>query len=58
MRRRGMTFDGAADVASIDSLITGCYSASIARFRQVLMAEKLGVDVPATPALSAAVSGE
>ena len=48
-RRRGMTFDGAADVASIDRQITHGYSAAIARFRQVLMAQRLGVDAPATP---------
>jgi len=48
-RRRGMTFDGAADVASIDRQINHGYSAGIARFRQVLMAQRLGVDVPTTP---------
>jgi hypothetical protein len=53
-RRRGMTFDGAADVASIDRQITHGYSSAIARFRQVLMAQRLGVDVPTTP--SAATS--
>jgi hypothetical protein len=45
-RRRGMTFDGAVDVASIDRQIAGGYSKSIALFRQTLMAQRLGVDVP------------
>ncbi len=54
-RRRGMTFDGAADVASIDRQVAKGYSAGIARFRQVLMAQKLGLDVPATPAAATAL---
>jgi hypothetical protein len=48
-RRRGMTFDGAVDIASIDRQIAHGYSQAIARFRQVLMAQRLGVDVPTTP---------
>lgn len=48
-RRRGMTFDGAADVVSVDRRIMRGYSAGIARFRQVLMAQRLGVSVPASP---------
>src|SRR5258707_1017575 len=43
-----MTFDGAVDVASIDRQIAKGYSASIAKFRQTLMAQRLGVEVPAT----------
>jgi hypothetical protein len=49
LRRRGMTFDGAVDVASIDRQIAKGYSSAIARFRQVLMAQRLGVDVPTSP---------
>lgn len=48
-RRRGMTFDGAADVVSVDRQIAKGYSAAVARFRQVLMAQRLGVDVPTSP---------
>jgi hypothetical protein len=48
-RRRGMTFDGAVDVASIDRQIAKGYSSAIARFRQVVMAQRLGVTVPTTP---------
>ncbi len=48
-RRRGMTFDGAADIASIDRQLAGGYSAQIARFRQLVMAERLGVTVPSGP---------
>ena len=55
LRRRGMTFDGAADVASIDRVVTRGYSTAITRFRQVLMAEKLGVDVPAAAAVATAL---
>ena len=54
-RRRGMTFDGAVDVASIDRQMAGSYSLGIARFRQQLMAAKLGVDVPATPLTASAL---
>lgn len=50
IRRRGMTFDGSVDVASIDRTITNGYSAAIRQFRQRLMAHKLGVAVPAAPA--------
>jgi hypothetical protein len=50
LRRRGMTFDGAADVVSIDRRLNGRgTSAGIASFRQELMASKLGVPVPAGP---------
>ena len=51
VRRRGMTFDGAADVVSIDRAFgPRGTSAGIARFRQELMASKLGVMIPAGPA--------
>jgi hypothetical protein len=55
LRRRGMTFDGGVDVVSLDRAIARGYSASIARFRQTLMAEKLGVDVPSTVAAATAL---
>ncbi|MCK9516117.1 MAG: hypothetical protein WCY26_06190 [Thiohalobacteraceae bacterium] len=56
MRRRGMTFDGGADVVSIDrSFGARGTSAGIARFRQELMAAKLGVNVPAGPGNSTAL---
>ncbi len=54
-RRRGMTFDGAADIASIDRQIAKGYSAAIAQFRQKLMAQRLGVDVPTSPINSSAL---
>lgn len=54
-RRRGMTFDGAVDVASIDRQIAKGYSGAIARFRQVLMAQRLGVDVPTSPTNTSAL---
>ena len=47
-RRRGMTFDGAADVVSIDRQIAKGYSSTVAKFRQTLMAQRLGIDVPTT----------
>ncbi len=46
LRRRGMTFDGACDVASIDRSMTGGYSTGIVAFRQQLMAAKLGIEPP------------
>lgn len=55
-RRRGMTFDGGTDVASIDRAFnTRGTSSGIARFRQELMANKLGVTVPGSPAQSSAL---
>ncbi|HEY7051748.1 MAG TPA: hypothetical protein VH496_06380 [Mycobacterium sp.] len=55
-RRRGMTFDGSVSVASIDRQLDGWgVSASIAAFRQMLVARKLGVDVPAGPAVTTAL---
>ncbi|MPZ48395.1 MAG: hypothetical protein GEU75_03625 [Dehalococcoidia bacterium] len=49
-RRRGMTFDGAVDIVSIDRSMAAGYSAGIARFRHELMAAKLGVSIPGSPA--------
>lgn len=47
-RRRGMTFDGGLDIASIDKTMTESYSSGIASFRRQLMAAKLGVASAAT----------
>jgi hypothetical protein len=55
-RRRGMTFDGGVSVASMDRQLDGWgVSASIAAFRQMLVARKLGVDVPSGPAATTAL---
>jgi hypothetical protein len=55
-RRRGMTFDGAADIVSIDRAFNARgTSTAIARFRQELLANKLGVAIPASPANSTAL---
>jgi hypothetical protein len=55
-RRRGMTFDGGVSVASMDRQLDGWgVSASIASFRQMLVACKLGVDVPSGPAATTAL---
>ncbi|MDK3074317.1 hypothetical protein QO034_14515 [Sedimentitalea sp. JM2-8] len=43
LRRRGMTFDGSAAVASLDRTMAQGYSAKIQTQRQGLMAAKLGV---------------
>ena len=55
-RRRGMTFDGGCDVASIDrQLGPDGRSAAIKRFRQELLAAKLGIDIPNAPSTSSAL---
>jgi hypothetical protein len=55
-RRRGMTFDGGVSVAGMDRQLDGWgVSASIASFRQMLVARKLGVDVPSGPAATTAL---
>jgi len=55
-RRRGMTFDGGVSVASMDRQLDGWgVSAAIAAFRQVLLARKLGVAVPSSPAATTAL---
>lgn len=55
-RRRGMTFDGGCDVVSIDRALNGRgTSAGIARFRQELMANKLGIAIPSGPGNSSAL---
>lgn len=45
-RRRGMTFDGGVDIASFDRNFAEGYSVAVRRFRQELMAAKLGVALP------------
>lgn len=54
-RRRGMTFDGALDIAGFDGFITDGYSAGIASFRRRLMAAKLGVPEATTVAAATAM---
>lgn len=44
LRRRGMTFDGAADVVSIPYDMTGARAANLAGFRREIMARKLGLE--------------
>lgn len=44
LRRRGMTFDGAADVVSIPYEMTGARATNLAMFRRDLMARKLGLE--------------
>ncbi|MDO9712257.1 phospholipase D-like domain-containing protein [Paracraurococcus lichenis] len=53
-RRRGMTFDGSAAIASFDRQMDGGYSRNVRSYRRVIMAAKLGVADPATLAPSAA----
>lgn len=55
-RRRGMTFDGGCDVASMDRRLDGRgASGAVARFRQALMATRLGIAQPSSPAASTAL---
>ena len=46
-RRRGMTFDGSAAIASFDRQITDGYSTKVRNYRRALMAEKMNVPAPA-----------
>lgn len=46
-RRRGMTFDGSAAIASFDRQITDGYSTKVRNYRRALMAAKLNVPAPA-----------
>ena len=56
LRRRGMTFDGGVDVASIDRALNDRgVSAGVARFRQELMATRLGITIPTGPANTSAL---
>lgn len=55
-RRRGMTFDGGCDVASIDRRLDDRgASAALARFRQSLLATRLGIAQPAVATASTAM---
>jgi hypothetical protein len=45
-RRRGMTFDGSAAIASFDRQIENGYSRNVRAFRRALMANRLGVPTP------------
>jgi hypothetical protein len=56
LRRRGMTFDGGVDVASMDRALNDRgVSAGVARFRQELMATRLGITIPTGPANTTAL---
>ena len=46
-RRRGMTFDGSAAIASFDRQITDGYSTKVRNYRRALMAAKMNVPAPA-----------
>ena len=46
-RRRGMTFDGSAAIASFDRQITDGYSTKVRNYRRALMAAKMKVPAPA-----------
>lgn len=46
-RRRGLTFDGAADLATLDRALDQGYSRRIRAFRRLLMAGRLGITPPA-----------
>ncbi|HMF97039.1 MAG TPA: hypothetical protein VKE96_22225 [Vicinamibacterales bacterium] len=46
-RRRGMTFDGSAAIASFDRHISDGYSTKVRNYRRSLMAAKLNVPAPA-----------
>jgi hypothetical protein len=54
-RRRGMTFDGSAAIASFDRQLEHGYSLGVRAYRRALMAAKLGIQPPAP---GAAPSGE
>lgn len=46
MRRRGMTFDGSAAIASFDRQLTDGYSTSVRNYRRALMAAKMNIPAP------------
>ncbi|NEU82585.1 hypothetical protein G1O98_26955 [Nostoc sp. UIC10630] len=54
-RRRGMTFDGSAAIASFDRQITDGYSTKVRNYRRALMAAKMNIS---PPALGQPLSGE
>ncbi len=55
-RRRGMTFDGGCDVAMLDRRLNDRGAgATLSRFRQSLMAARLGIPAATTPANASAL---
>lgn len=52
-RRRGMTFDGSAAVASFDRQMDNGYSKNVRAFRRALMAAKMAIPTPAAGAPAA-----
>ncbi len=56
LRRRGMTFDGGCDIASMDRRLDGSgVSSAVRAFRQQVMATRLGVTVPTSPGTTSAM---
>jgi hypothetical protein len=53
-RRRGLTFDGSAAIASFDRQMDNGYSKQVRAFRHALMAAKLGIQPPGTSSPSSA----
>jgi hypothetical protein len=51
-RRRGMTFDGSAAVASFDRQMDNGYSRNVRAYRRSLMAAKMAIAAPAPPPAS------
>ncbi len=51
IRRRGMTFDGAADIVSVPYALSDGYAVRLQEFRRELMLRKLGMD-PADPTVA------
>ena len=47
-RRRGLTFDGSAAIASFDRQMLNGYSRNVQAFRRILMAARMGVQPPGT----------
>jgi len=52
-RRRGMTFDGSAAIASFDRQMDNGYSKNVRAYRRNLMAAKMAIPAPGTAAPSA-----
>ena len=52
-RRRGMTFDGSAAVASFDRQLDNGYSKNVRAYRRALMAAKMAIPAPGANSLSA-----
>lgn len=48
-RRRGLAFDGGADVVLTDAALVEGRSAALATFRRALQADRLGITTPAAP---------